>query len=545
VSKAYRSQAEAQAAGEKICTFKRILLSKCQEEFEKTIDWNAFEKEVDWASLDENETKRTKAEVNYNVTQAKKRMLGNIKFIGELFMKHMLKAKIMHHCITKLLVNVENPEIEHIESVCKLLTTIGKELDSNKYRSYVDAYFSRLTHMKNLKTLATRIKFMLADVIELRKRKWKPRRDQKGPATIAQVRQQAAQEELKKSQQSSRGGRGSDRRDDRRNSQPSRNDRGGRGGHNNKSQQGGGFMPKVYTKKKSTQDARSSSSSVSGSSSSSKPSYSISLKPGGSTTSFRPGGSSSGLKLGPGGNSARGNSARGNSSRGGSRNSGRRSRSPAGRKPVPRRVPEPKKAPQWPLEKFEKKCTSTIKEFMGILDEKEVAECLKEYAQADNAPFVHMTMRTVVNSRHSDAKARNAVPKLFTSLCGPLSVLTSEDIIKGLKKFAEDFDDLCIDLPRAPQYVADLYAGLVADDVCTLGALMKTFDKTCISGGRPEKVLSKLLQALKKAKGADVARKILGSNAASCKQVLRRDTLDKFLADSYDGIKDLASAQTA
>ena len=49
-----------------------------------------------------------------------------------------------------------------------------------------------------MKKLDARTKFMIADLFELRARKWKPRRDEKAPATIAQVRQQAAQEELNK-----------------------------------------------------------------------------------------------------------------------------------------------------------------------------------------------------------------------------------------------------------------------------------------------------------------------------------------------------------
>jgi hypothetical protein len=35
--------------------------------------------------------------------KAKRRMLGNIRFIGELYKKKMLKENIMHECIRKLL----------------------------------------------------------------------------------------------------------------------------------------------------------------------------------------------------------------------------------------------------------------------------------------------------------------------------------------------------------------------------------------------------------------------------------------------------------
>ncbi len=41
--------------------------------------------------------------------KARRRMLGNIQFIGELFKEKMLTEKIMHECIVKLLGNVRLP----------------------------------------------------------------------------------------------------------------------------------------------------------------------------------------------------------------------------------------------------------------------------------------------------------------------------------------------------------------------------------------------------------------------------------------------------
>ena len=38
--------------------------------------------------------------------KARRRMLGNIQFIGQLYMKKMLTEKIMHECIVKLLGEV-------------------------------------------------------------------------------------------------------------------------------------------------------------------------------------------------------------------------------------------------------------------------------------------------------------------------------------------------------------------------------------------------------------------------------------------------------
>lgn len=60
--------------------------------------------------------------------KAKKRALGTVKFIGELFKLKMLSEVIMFHCITNLLKDPEDEE--SIECLTKLLFTVGKDLDN-------------------------------------------------------------------------------------------------------------------------------------------------------------------------------------------------------------------------------------------------------------------------------------------------------------------------------------------------------------------------------------------------------------------------------
>ena len=54
----------------------------------------------------------------------------------------MLTERNMHECIKKLLSNVDNPEEEEIESLCKLLTTVGHAINTSKARGHMDVYFS-------------------------------------------------------------------------------------------------------------------------------------------------------------------------------------------------------------------------------------------------------------------------------------------------------------------------------------------------------------------------------------------------------------------
>jgi translation initiation factor 4G len=73
----------------------------------------------------------------------------------------MLTERIMHECVKKLLGNVENPEEEEIESLCKLLTTVGAILDTVKARAHMDVYFTRMRELTKSQNVSSRMQFML------------------------------------------------------------------------------------------------------------------------------------------------------------------------------------------------------------------------------------------------------------------------------------------------------------------------------------------------------------------------------------------------
>ncbi|KZP29637.1 hypothetical protein FIBSPDRAFT_926827 [Athelia psychrophila] len=120
-------------------------------------------------------------------SKAKRQGLGLIKFIGEWFKLQMLTERIMHECVKKLLGNVENPEEEEIESLCKLLSTVGALLDTPKAGAQMDVYFSRMKELTRSENLTLRMRFMLRDVVELRDRKWNTRNVVAAPTTLAAV----------------------------------------------------------------------------------------------------------------------------------------------------------------------------------------------------------------------------------------------------------------------------------------------------------------------------------------------------------------------
>lgn len=143
--------------------FRKLLLNRCQKEFEKDQDddeiFEKKQKELDAAkdvscyfslvhlcfdltlvltSLNifsftcaskGEERDRLKVELDEAKDKARRRSLGNIKFIGELFKLKMLTEAIMHDCVVKLL---KNHDEESLECLCRLLSTIGKDLDFEK-----------------------------------------------------------------------------------------------------------------------------------------------------------------------------------------------------------------------------------------------------------------------------------------------------------------------------------------------------------------------------------------------------------------------------
>ncbi|XP_076087139.1 eukaryotic translation initiation factor 4 gamma 3-like isoform X1 [Mytilus galloprovincialis] len=177
--------------------FRAILLTKCQKEFEKD---KAAEDDIEALRVklkDAEESKKAEieAEIVLTETNARRRSLGNIRFIGELFKLKMLTEPIMHECVFKLL---NSKDEESLECLCKLLRTIGKELDSEKAKPRVDQYFQRMHKVIEEKKTSSRVRFMLQDVLELRMSNWVPRRDESNPKTIEQIHKEAQQEAQEK-----------------------------------------------------------------------------------------------------------------------------------------------------------------------------------------------------------------------------------------------------------------------------------------------------------------------------------------------------------
>ncbi|GFR93186.1 eukaryotic translation initiation factor 4 gamma, 1 [Elysia marginata] len=187
-----------QGMKENQASFRVLLLTKCQKEFEsdKTVvfeDPEEKRKKLE-AELPDGPEKADKIETTlYHMKLRRLKFYGNIRFIGELFKLSMLTENIMHDCIFGLLKARDD---ESLLSLCQLITTVGSILDTDKAKQRMDQYFNQM--VKIAEERKSRIKFTLKDAIELRQNNWVPRKEQTGPKKIDEVRQDFHQEQQTK-----------------------------------------------------------------------------------------------------------------------------------------------------------------------------------------------------------------------------------------------------------------------------------------------------------------------------------------------------------
>lgn len=115
----------------------------------------------------------------------------------------------MHECIKTLINNVESPEEEDIESLCKLLMTVGPQLEASQHAQakYMDIYFTRLQEIVTRHSVPSRLEFMILDLIDTRKSGWRARTAAAGPKSIAQIHKDSVREKEEEARRVSSQGR--------------------------------------------------------------------------------------------------------------------------------------------------------------------------------------------------------------------------------------------------------------------------------------------------------------------------------------------------
>ncbi|KAJ2852464.1 hypothetical protein IWW36_000351 [Coemansia brasiliensis] len=163
---------------------RKYLLHKCQNDFER--GWKVESTAVE------------QTDAFYEAVKIKRRGLGLVELIGELFLLDVLTTDIIKSCLRRLLSNIKDPQEESLESMMKLLTTVGKKLDVPSNKEEVNLYFSRIRSMTTNKNLDSRIRLLLMNMIDLRARSWKLRNQTDAPTTITELHQQLEREKVSK-----------------------------------------------------------------------------------------------------------------------------------------------------------------------------------------------------------------------------------------------------------------------------------------------------------------------------------------------------------
>ncbi|XP_068771533.1 eukaryotic translation initiation factor 4 gamma 3 isoform X18 [Struthio camelus] len=532
--------------------FRKLLLNRCQKEFEKDkADDDVFEKkqkELEAATTPEEKT-RLHDELEEAKDKARRRSIGNIKFIGELFKLKMLTEAIMHDCVVKLL---KNHDEESLECLCRLLTTIGKDLDFEKAKPRMDQYFNQMEKIVKERKTSSRIRFMLQDVIDLRLCNWISRRADQGPKTIEQIHKEAKieeQEEQRKVQQLMT--------KEKRRPGVQRVDEGGwntvQGAKNSRVLDPTKFLkitkPTIDEKiqlvpkaqlgswgKGSSGGAKASEmdslrpsatslnrfsalqppvSSVSASSASSELDSRRALTSRGSTgrekndkplppsitrpNTFLRGSSSKELLLD--------NQAQEEQRRemletvkqltGGmemDRNSTEADRNKTKESAKPEAPPAPKEdKPSLSEEELERKCKSIIDEFLHINDFKEAMQCVEELNAQNLLPvFVRVGVESTLERSQI---TRDHMGQLLYQLVQS-GKLSKQDFFKGFSDTLEMADDMAIDIPHIWLYLAELVTPMLKEGGISMRELIQEFSKPLLPVGRAGVLLAEILHLL-------------------------------------------------
>ncbi|KAI6106519.1 armadillo-type protein [Pisolithus croceorrhizus] len=459
--------------------FRKYLLNRCQEDFER--GWVAKEATAraaaakasdDEAIKAANEKKGDESELYsdeyYAAQKAKRQGLGLIKFIGELFKLQMLTERIMHECVKKLLSNVENPEEEEIESLCQLLRTVGKLLDVQKAHGHMDIYFQRMRELCKSPNVSPRMQFMLQDVIELRERKWQPRNVVNAPTTLAAVHEAAAKEKAAQENQAFQRqfsmSRGGSRRGVERNAEPAPDGWAVAGGSQPRPPSKAGdlshfgkiskaapmvmgpssvFAGKKDTKRESLTRTNSSSNMFSMLSQNPelpvepKPSRAPSRRPSTDMDKPEPAPQRRKLQLLP------------------------RSIPAPGETPPPTSEDEPEGSPatQMSEEDAKKKIDEDVKEFFAVRNLEEADAYFTALTEDHRFRLVDKLVSSALEGKEADAR----LVADFFSRSASQQECSPDAFEAGFTPMVELLDDIAIDAPKAPEYMAIMLKGAGLD----------------------------------------------------------------------------------
>ncbi|GMR36045.1 hypothetical protein PMAYCL1PPCAC_06240, partial [Pristionchus mayeri] len=264
-----------------VSNFRNAILVRAQETFTtKNQDDIVKEKEAEIeAETDEKKKKEKKIELLEAQSKFRRRKFGNITFIGQLYLQNLISVRIILFCVYDLLKSVtEKPanlegyeaDEESVDCAVRLLETTGKRLQeeaNQANRAAADAknapppkkviqrggqpapqqqqqpqqprqIFPIEGTFQTLEGatpyVSSRIRFMIMNLVELRKNGWVPRKTaDAGPKKLDEIKKDMQKEQMENAQAAAQFDR-----------KHSRQEQGGRGGPMGGGYGGGGANPK-------------------------------------------------------------------------------------------------------------------------------------------------------------------------------------------------------------------------------------------------------------------------------------------------------------
>lgn len=181
-------------------TFTRAIIEKCQAEFD------AMPETLEPTEEDVARARGDPTDVELIITKKKNRILGNMKFIAQLFLMRILSSRSIRSVVEQLLFRTEAPEEHYIECICILLHNIGATLyQTDSGRAYVDQFVDRMEELCGKESYGKRIKFLMKDVIEAASTGWEGKHGGARMVTAAKSKEavrKETQQELSRSNSS-------------------------------------------------------------------------------------------------------------------------------------------------------------------------------------------------------------------------------------------------------------------------------------------------------------------------------------------------------
>lgn len=158
----------AASGGKEEKTLKRVLLEQCQAFFERNL--------VSASSPEQAETEETEEEILEKHLKQKERMLGNVKFVGELLKRRVLSPKIIFLCVEELLLRKTEASLETLctllENVCPVFDVPAWPMGQMQFAVTFQT-FRKMVMAKGARGApTTRVRCLIQDLLEKKARNW-------------------------------------------------------------------------------------------------------------------------------------------------------------------------------------------------------------------------------------------------------------------------------------------------------------------------------------------------------------------------------------